>query len=206
MIAVVSVLVAHVAAYAGLSVAGLFNPFEVFNLLLLCANVVAAIAIVRGKRDALLGAGVMILVGSHAFIGNKLAPDALTSGALLMVNLLVLYVGLKINEHLPRLHWYLFLIGYFTLFGIFVIAMRNAEPLFLLFLMGLAATARSVRLTAYFWALTLSFTFCQPYAWEALIISYFFLTAWFGLRGEIPSRAAKLFFSVGFILVMLVLL
>lgn len=205
-IVVGSLLAGHVLSHVILSLIGAIEPLEFFNLLLLAANFVIAVLLVRKDRDLLLGAGIMFLVAAHAFIGQRLAPDALTSGAILFVNILILYVGTKINVHFPARYWYAFVAGYFLLFYIFIIQLDNAEALFLLFLLGLAATARSFRLAAYFWALTLSFTFCQPYAWEAAIISFIILFALFGSRGNLRSRTALVFLCVGLIVVFLVLL
>ena len=46
----------------------------------------------------------------------------------------------------------------------------------LLFALGLCGVARSWRLLAFFWCVTLSFTFAQPYAWEATILSCFMVS------------------------------
>ena len=145
-----------------------------FNLLLLVANLVIALLVYHKKADLLIGIGVMSIVGSHAIIGQKLAPDSLTSGAILMVNILILYVGFKIFEELTLSHAITFVASYFLLFFIFIKTMDNAEALFLLALLGLAAVARNFKLLAYFWALVISFTFCQPYAWPVVLISFFF--------------------------------
>ena len=81
-------------------------PLEFFNLLLLGGNVVVALILVRGRHDLLLGAGIMFLIGAHAFMGHRLAPDPLTSGAILMVNIIVLYVGIQLNTRLPARYWH----------------------------------------------------------------------------------------------------
>jgi len=202
---VVCLLAVHVISYSVLSWLGVIGPLEFLNILLLAANfVIGAILLRRG--DLLTGGAIMFLVAAHGAFGHRLAPDALTSGAILFVNILVVYVGIKINTHLATRYWYAFVGSYFLLFFIFIISMKNAEALFLLFLMGLAATARSFRLLAYFWALTLSFTFCQPYAWEATFISFVILTALFGARGSLRSTTALVFLGCGLALVLLVLL
>jgi len=72
--------------------------------------------------------------------------------------------------------------------------------------MGLAATARSLRLLAYFWVVTLSLTFFQPYHWEAMLILGFVLTAAFAARGRVGSPTAVVFLVCGLALVFLVLL
>jgi molybdate/tungstate transport system permease protein len=203
---VLALLAVHVAGHVVLSLRGSLQPFEPFSLLLLGANGVIAVVLLRGAGDLLLGAGTMLLILAHALLGQHLAPDSLTSGAMLMVSIIVLYVGVKVNRHLPARYWYAFVAGYFVLFVTFIVLLDNAEALFLLFLLGLAACSRSLRLLAYFWALTISFTFCQPFAWEAAIISFFILTALFGARGNVPSPTAIVFLGVGLVLVMLVLL
>ena len=206
MAAVACLLGAHLLSYGLLSAFRAIDPLQPFNLLLILMNVLVGFTLLRGDHDVLLGGGMMVLVAAHAFVGHRLAPDPLTSGALLFVNILVLYVGLKLVTHRPARYWYTFVASYFALFCTFIVLMENAEALFLLFLMGLAATARSFRLLAYFWALTLSFTFLQPYAWEATAISFVLLTALFGARGALRSRTALLFLGCGLTLVFLVLL
>ena len=145
-----AVLAAHMAAHVVLSAMGMMEPFEFFNLLLLGANVIACVLLMRGFGDLLVGAGTMFLIGAHAALGRYLAPDSLTSGAILMVNIIVLYVGVKINAHLPLRYWLAFVAGYFVLFFTFIVLMDNADALFLLFLLGMAGCSRSFRLLAYF--------------------------------------------------------
>ncbi|MFH0964241.1 MAG: ABC transporter permease [Planctomycetota bacterium] len=203
---VVTLLAAHVALYGLFALLGFLEPLELLNVLLLLANFFVAGVLLRGRGELLVGAGVMALIAAHSFLGQRLAPDALTSGALLLVNLLILYVGIEISTHLPGAYWYAFVASYFALFLIFIVLLENAEALFLLFLLGLAATARSARLLAYFWAITLSFTFCQPFAWEATIISVLTLTAVFSARGAGRSPATLVFLGCGLALVFLVLL
>ena len=199
-------LAGHVFSYAILATFRLIPLHELFNVLLLAANVVIAAILLTSERSLLLGGGTMFLVAAHAFLGHRLAPDALTSGAILLVNVLVLYVGVMVNRRLPARHWHAFVASYFALFFIFVLAMRNAEALFLLFLLGLAACARSFRLLAFFWCLTLSFTFCLPYAWQATLVSFLILTALFGARGNVHSPTAMVFLACGLALLFLVLL
>lgn len=206
IVVVASLLGLHLLSYAVLSFLGLIRPAEFFNLLLLGANMIVGWMLVRGGRNLLVGAGAMFLIAAHAFIGQHLAPDPLTSGALLMVNIIVVYVGIKLNTLMPAAYWYAFVASYFLLFLIFIRGMDNAEPLFLLSLLGLAACARSFRLLAYFWAVTLSFTACQPYAWESALISIFILTAVFKARGTVSSPTAIAFLCCGLILLFLVLL
>lgn len=149
----------------------------------------------------------MMILAAHGFIGQKIAPDALTSGAILMVNLLTLYVGYKIFSQRSFLHFIPFAAIYFLLFYIFIVTMKNAEALFLLSIMGLCATIREPKLLAYFLALVFSFTFCQPYAWEAALVSFFFLKMMFSIRsGTFSSRIAIIFLGCGAGLVFLVLL
>lgn len=201
-----AVLAVHLTAHVVLSLLGKMEPFEPFNLLLLGANAAACVLLVRGVGDLALGLGTMFLIGAHAAVGRYLAPDSLTSGTILMVNIIVLYVGVKVNTELPARYWYAFVAGYGVLFVTFIVLMDNAQALFLLFLLGMAGCARSFRLLAYFWCLTISFTFCQPFAWEAALVSFFVLTAAFGARGNVQSRTALVFLCCGLALVFLVLL
>ncbi len=195
-------LIAHIV----LGATGWLLPLELFNLLLLIASLIIAVMLMCGKGDLLLGLGIMLLIAAHGLVGQKLAPDSLTSGAILMVNILILYVGFKIAENLPIRYFAVFTVSYFLLFYIFIVKMDNAEALFLLALMGLAATARNFRLLAYFWALALSFTFCQPYSWQAAIFSFFFLKIMFSARRELPSITTLAFLACGLLLVFFVLL
>ena len=203
-----AVLCAHMVCHVLFSLRGWsnFEAFEFFNLLLIVGNCVIGAILLRSDRNFLLGAAVMFMVGAHAFIGRFLAPDSLTSGAMLMVNIIVLYVGVKVNTLLPMRYWHAFVVSYFVLFQIFIINMQNAEALFLLFLLGLAATARSLRLLVCFWAITLSFTFCQPYAWETAFLSLFMLNAVFKAKGRVSSPTAVAFLVCGVSLLFLVLL
>ncbi|MBN1257849.1 MAG: ABC transporter permease [Planctomycetes bacterium] len=203
---VLLLLAGHLGLLALLHMRSDINLFEYFNILLLAANLVIGVILIFGRRNLLIGGGLMFLIAAHALLGQRLAPDSLTSGALLMVNILILYVGVQIYSNLPLTHFYLFVASYLALFGIFILLMENAEALFLLFLMGLAATARSPRLLAYFWTLTLSFTLCQPYPWEALFIFWFILTVLFDARGKQRSTLSLVFLGVGLTLVFLMLL
>jgi ABC-type sulfate transport system permease component len=192
---------------------------DFFQLLLLLGNAAVAWALVSSERDLLLGSGTMFLMAAHALMGHSLAPDSLTSGALLMVSIMVLYVGVKINTLLPARYWWGLVTSYFLLFFIFVeikwgalipgldftTGMANAVPLLLLFLMGMAACARSFRLLSYFWAIVISFTFCQPYGWEVVLVSFFALTAIFSAKGRVPSPTAIVFLACGLALAFLVL-
>lgn len=226
---VAGLLGAHSIAYVACGLKGYIDPFEFFNVLLLAGNFAIGAVLLRGRHDLLLGGGTMLLVAAHAFIGQRLVPQGpdgsqgLDSGALLMVSIVVLYVGVKVNTLLPARYWYALVASYLLLFFIFVrirwgtlfpalgemgvkpSGMANAVPLLMLFLLGLAACARSFRLLAYFWAIVLSFTFCQPYAWEAVLIAFFSLTAVFSARGRAPSRTAIVFLSCGLALTFLVL-
>ncbi|MDZ7816452.1 MAG: ABC transporter permease [Planctomycetota bacterium] len=204
--AIAVLLGGHLCLYVVYALLGEFDPFEFFNVLLLISNFVIAAILYYGDRDVLIGGGIMFLIATHAFIGHRLAPDYLTSGAILMVNILVLYVGVKVNQHLPRTHWYAFVASYFALYGIFIVSLNNSEALFLLFLLGMAACARSLRLISYFWAFTLCFTFFQPYAWESLLLSFFLLTAVFFARGGVNKGLAKFFLATGLTVLFLVFL
>ena len=192
----------------------------IFQALLLAANAVLATLLLRRDYDLLLGAGAMILIGAHACVGHRLVPDALTSGAMLVVSIVVLYVSVKVGTLLPRRYLWALLASYLLLFRLFVeirwetllpglgianTGQANAVPLLLLFLLGLAACARSLRLLAYFWVLVLGFALCQPYAWEATLLGFFALWAMFSARGRLPSTTARVFLAVGLALVLLVL-
>ncbi|MFH0911737.1 MAG: ABC transporter permease [Planctomycetota bacterium] len=205
--AVVALLfLAHLLGYGLLGRRGAIEPFELFQLLLLAGNGCLALFLLKPGRDLWIGGGAMLLVAAHALLGNALAPDELTSGAILFVGLLTFYVGVQVFTRLPLRYGPAFAASYLALFVVFLLWMENAEALFLLFAMGLAACARSLRLLAYFWALTLSFTVCQPYAWESLFLSFFLLTALFGARGAARSPLALVFLGAGGALVLLVLL
>ena len=202
---IVALFFLHAAGHVALSGCGLLRPFELFNLILLGANGIIAILLWRGKGDFLLGIGAMFLIGAHALMGQKIAPDSLTGGTLLLVNILVLYTGLQLFKHLPARYGLMFAGSYFALYSIFILLLENAAPLFLLFLMGLCACARSFRMLSYFWALTLSFTFAQPYAWQSCFLVFLLLTAVFSARGALAAPMALIFLGLGLALLLLVL-
>ncbi len=229
-----ALLAGHVANYAIQALLGHLHPIgflrellgsgkvddhELFQMLLLAANLALGPALISGRGNLMLGAGSMFLILAHAWVGVRVVPDPLTSGAALVVNILVLYVGTRLSERLPAKHLAAFAASYFALFFIFVeikwgflipalkgrTGMGNAEPLFLLFVMGLCACARSWRLLAWFWAVTVSFTFLQPYAWESAVVLCFIVAALFGARGALRSPTALVFLGVGLALAGLVL-
>ncbi len=187
----------HLALYIASGARGWLQPFELFNLLLLASNIAIAVFLRKGKGDPLAGAGIMLIIAGHAVIGQRIAPDPLTGGALLLVNILILYTGFKVFEKLTFAHAIAFACSYFVLFFLFLRWLDNAHCLFLLALMGLAASARDFKLLAYFWALVLSFTFCQPYAWQAILISFFFLKIMFSASMKPASTTAILFLACG---------
>lgn len=197
----------HVVLHVVLSARGRVLPFELFNLMLLAANVGLAVWLARPARAGhrLLGLVMMGLIASHGLIGQRMAPDSLTSGALLMVNLLIVYVGYHIFTRLTRAHAAAFVASYLVLFEMFVRRLSHAEPLFLLALMGLAACARDFKLLAFFWALVASFTFAQPYAWETALLSMLALRMIFSARSDGPTIAARVFFACGLLVVFCVL-
>jgi molybdate/tungstate transport system permease protein len=233
---VLGLLAAHLALYLWLGLPGAVREFStwragpgglteertavLFRLLLLAANAALAALLLRGARELLLGAGAMFLIGAHSVIGHGLAPDALTSGAMLVVSLAILYVGVRVSTLMPARYLWALAASYLVLFFLFVeirwaavlpglglvrTGQPNAVPLLLLFMLGLAACARSLRLLAYFWALVLAFTVCQPYNWEAVILSFLALTALFSARGRLPSPAALVCLGAGLAVVLLVL-
>jgi molybdate/tungstate transport system permease protein len=197
MIAPLLIAGIHLVLHAWLGWLGWIRPFELFNLLLLGANLALAGMAVKRMTDRLMGPAVMLLIASHALIGQQLAPDSLTSGAILMVNILTVYAGFKIFENLPLTYGLCFAGSYGLLFYIFIIRMSHAEPLFLLALMGLAATGRNLRMLAFFWALVVAFTAGQPYAWEVAFLLFLVLTAGFSARGRLPSASARCFLIGG---------
>jgi len=181
----------HLLLHILLGRAGWMDPLDGFNLLLLGACAAVGALTILGHADPFLGPAVMFLLGSHALIGHHLAPDSLTSGAILMVNILTVYAGVHIFDALPLRHGIAFAASYGLLFELFIRRMNNAEPLFLLGLMGLAAVGRNFRLLAYFWALVLAFTVCQPYAWEAATLACLTLTAVFSARAATANPVAR---------------
>jgi molybdate/tungstate transport system permease protein len=175
---------------------------DLLNALLCTGIAVISVRMMLGGVDVFLSAGAMVLMATHVVAGRHLAPDNLTSAAILLTGILILYVGLKVQHHLSRWHFAAFVAGYIILYLLFVVMLPNAEPLFILYLFGLAATARSLRLTAYFWAAVIAFSFCQPYAWESLLASFFLLAALFGVRGRARSATTLLFLGGGLVLVL----
>jgi molybdate/tungstate transport system permease protein len=195
-------LAAACAATYGLCCCFWLRPFDLLNVLLCMGMAVVGARALLANADLFFSAGAMTLMAAHVLAEKQLAPDNLTSGAILLTGILVLYVGLKVQKHLSRWHFGAFVAGYFVLYLVFVVLLQNAEPLFILYLLGLAAAARSLRLTAYFWAIVVSFSFCQPYAWESLVASCFLLTALFGARGTARSATTLLFLGCGLVLVL----
>jgi len=202
---IATLLLLHITGHIVLSACGVLAPFELFNLILLGANAVIATFLWWGKGDFFLGVGAMFLIGTHAMMGQKIAPDSLTGGTLLLVNILVLYTGLQLFKHLPARYGVLFAASYFALYAIFILLLENAAPLFLLFLMGLCACARSFRMLAYFWTLTFAFTFAQPYAWQSCFLIFLLLTAVFSARGELGTPLVLVFLVLGLTWLLLVL-
>lgn len=187
----ITLFAGHLVLHITLGRAGWIDPFEMFNLMLLMASAFIGIMTILGNADRFLGPAVMFLLGSHALIGHHLAPDSLTSGAILMVNILTVYAGIHIFDALPLRYGMAFTASYFLFFELFIRQMNNAEPIFLLALMGLAATARNLRLLAYFWALVLAFTACQPYAWEAAALAFLLLSAVFSAQSAVNNPVAR---------------
>ncbi len=181
----------HALLHAILGRAGWIAPFEFFNLLLLAACATVGLLTALGRADRFLGPAVMFLLASHALIGHHLAPDSLTSGAILLVNILTVYAGIHIFDALPLRYGIAFTASYALLFELFIRRMNNAEPLFLLALLGLAAVGRRFRLLASFWCLVLAFTVCQPYAWEAAILAMLLLNAAFSARAAMANPVAR---------------
>ena len=199
------ILFLHLVLHVTLSIFEKTLPFELFNLLLLSTNVFIGLFLYRGKGHFIIGIGIMLLIASHGMIGHKVSPDSLTSGALLMINILTFYTGFKIFESLPLYNIVVFAVSYVLLFIIFMVLLDNAQPLFLLALFGLCGVARYIRLLLYFWAIVISFTFCQPYAWQTVLILFFFLKVIFSIKYETASLTAMLFLTCGLLFVFFVL-
>ncbi|MDX9702347.1 MAG: ABC transporter permease [Candidatus Auribacterota bacterium] len=202
----VCIMAMQTASYIIFGISGWFMPLELFSVLLFLANVVICRILIKGGADNVLGSSIMFIIMTHALIGQRIAPDSLTSGSILMVNILILYVGFKIYENLSKLHFMLFVVSYGILFAVFIIGMENAEALFLLALMGLAATARDFRLLSYYWALVVAFTFCQPYAWPAVICLFFLIKILQTASDNRASATLLVFLASGLLLVFFVLL
>ena len=175
---------------------------NLFNILLLAAVIGVGLYMIVRRVTGFFPVGVVLLLLTQIFFGSCAASDNLTSGAILLAGILVLYVGLKIDRHLGRARLLSFVAGYLALYAIFILVLQNAQPLFLLYVLGLAACARSWQLTAYFWAVVVSFTFCQPYAWESLVCLCFLLAAIFGARGRFRSWTTLAFLGGGLVVVL----
>ncbi len=202
-----TILLLHIGSYAFFSINGKISPFELFNMMLLVANIIIFIMFLKAKiSDYTIGLSAMFLIGSHAFIGQFLAPDSLTSGAILLINILTVYTGVQLVRHLPSCYWYAFVGSYFALFWLFILRQDNAEALFLASLMGLCAVARNFRLMSYFWGFVMAFSFCQPFAWEAAVTVIIVLNIMFNIRGSFSSTPAKFALLVGLVFIFLVLL
>jgi len=185
-------LAIHATLHVVLGLSGWIAPLELFNLLLLAANVILCTLVLTNRTDFFIAPAAMFLIAAHALIGHHLAPDSLTSGAILLVNLLTVYAGFHIFNALPLRYGLLFAGSYAILFDLFIRRMSHAEPLFLLALMGLAATGRDLRMLAGFWALVLAFTVCQPYAWEAALLFALILAAVFSARATVNNPVARI--------------
>lgn len=191
----------YAVGFIAFSLLHYLQPFTALNILLSITVLSVGCLSLRTSWDPYFIAGIIIIIMGLVFVGEVISPDNLTSGAILLTGIIVLYVGLQLLRHLPRWRLGLFVGGYLVLFWIFVEKLSNAEPLFILYLLGLSATARSVRLTVYFWAVVVSFSFCQPYAWESLLVFAFVITALFGARGRARSLTTTLFLGAGLLLV-----
>lgn len=198
--------IVHFLFYLYFSYIGYINPIEIFNVLLLVGSLVLSFVLFIQNKNIILGCGIMMLLACHGLIGHKIAPDALTSGSILMTNILTVYIGFKIFEHLPLKYGIVFVTSYLLLFFIFIKTMTNAEPLFLLSLLGLCATIRNFKLLAYFFAIIFSFSFCQPYAWESLLFSFLFFKIIFSKQVIDAPKIMILFCVCGLLLVCFVLL
>lgn len=202
-----AIILLHVSFYIFFSMNGKIPAFELFNIMLVAANsMVFLLFLFRKFSDYALGSACMFIIASHAFIGQFLAPDTLTSGAILLINILTVYTGIQIIRHLSSGYWYAFAGSYLMLFWLFIIKQNNAEALFLSSLLGLAAVARSYRLMTYFWGIVISFTFCQPFAWEAAISIIIILNIMFNVRSAFNSLSSKTALLIGLIFVFLVML
>ncbi len=184
---------------------GWMPPFEFFSILLFVSNCVCAVITINRKVNVTMLSAIMLIIAGHAVIGHRIAPDSLTSGAILMVNILIVYVGFNIYTFLSGAHFAVFAASYLVLFYIFIIQMENAEALFILSLMGLAATARKFSLISYFWALVASFTVFQPYPWQSLAILFLIITVILSVPEEDRSPVFFIFLVCGLALLFFVL-
>ncbi|MFC1484960.1 ABC transporter permease [bacterium] len=195
----------HLLVHIFFGINNWIQPFEFFNIILLLLNMLIALYLYYNPKNIPIGLCIMLITLGHSFIGARIAGDALTSGSILVVNILIIYVGFKIYEELPLRHFIVFILSYLLLFFVFIKMMQNAQPLFLLALLGLAATIRNFKLLTYFWALILSFTFCQPYGWQAAGMLFFLFTILFSIKSCAKSPATIIFFICGLLLVFFVL-
>ena len=179
---------------------------DLFDYILLFANFASLQLFLKGFfPDRELTLSAIFLIFCHAVLGRIVAPDDLTSGASLVVNIFVVYSALDILRSKRRFLWNCFIVSYFALFLIFIIFQRNAEPLFLASVFALAGLGRHPKLICYFWALVISFTFCQPYAWESAIIFFVILKIFFSVRGCSGSPMLEIAFLVGLGLLFLII-
>ncbi len=192
----------HLAVFL---IPGITESYSLFSFLLLFFSFATVFTALRKKMDPFLPSAFIIIFLSHEIAGHRLAPDSLTSGAILVTNLLVVYTGFKIFTHKTFHHALSFTTGYLVLFFLFIISMDNAEALFLIALLGLCGTAVNLRLTAFFWALVISFTFAQPYAWETAIISLISLKIIFTAKDRNADTAVLVFLGTGLTLVFFLL-
>ncbi|HOK03831.1 MAG TPA: ABC transporter permease [Victivallales bacterium] len=176
---------------------------DIFDYILYLANIAALILLIKGYfHDFEMTISSIFLIFSHSLLGRIIAPDNLTSGATLVVNIFFVYSALSIYRYGTKIMWYSMCISYFLLFLIFIIFQKNAEPLFLAAIFALSAVARHPKLLSYFWALILSFTFFQPYSWESLIILFLLLNVVFSARTQQNSKLTKFLLIIGLLFIM----
>ncbi len=197
---------AHLLGHLALGTSGRLDPLEPFSLGLLALNGLLSVGMARRQIPQLMGSAVLFLNAAHALVGHRLAPDSLTSGALLLVSLLTVYVAWNIFEQRPLRYGIVFALSYLALFYLFIVRLPHAEPLFLLAVMGLCATGRDFRLLAWFWILVLAFTLFQPYAWESAILLALLLRSILTAHAHPSNPAALLGLGIGLAALALVLL
>lgn len=190
----------HAGLQAGLTASGWLQGGLSFSLVLLGVNLMLGLWLASGQGALVSGLGYMLVLAGHGLLGHPLAPTAVASAVLLLSSLLTVYVLLKLWSARAWPQVAAYSASYLLMYALFFRALENGEPLFLLALLGLAGTARHLKLVAYLWAIVLSFTLAQPYAWEAAVISLLVLKILFTARLELPSRTTWIFLGAGLLL------
>ncbi|MEW6515893.1 MAG: ATP-binding cassette domain-containing protein [candidate division FCPU426 bacterium] len=195
-----AVLAVHAGTQAALTGSGWLPGGFSFSLALLGVNVLLAAWLAWGQAEPASGLGFMLIIAGHGLVGHALSPTAAASAVLLLSSLLTVYVVLKLWSARAWPQVFVYIASYLAMFVLFFRVLENAEPLFLIALLGLAGTARHLRLVACLWAIILAFTLAQPFAWETAVISLLILKILFTTRMDLHSRMTWLFLGVGLLL------